>query len=56
MVIKIFGVVPTNKILRLFGRQFEDMRDLDPYRMEFMEYYSTALWHLQVDFLPFVNL
>jgi tetratricopeptide (TPR) repeat protein len=26
---------------------FQSMRDLDPYRTEFMEYFSTTLWHLQ---------
>ena len=24
------------------------MREKDPFRLELMEYYSTALWHLQV--------
>ncbi len=26
---------------------FRDTRDLDPHRTDFMEYFSTALWHLQ---------
>ncbi len=26
---------------------FQQMRDLDPHRSEFTEYFSTALWHLQ---------
>ena len=37
-------------------RYFEDLRDVDPYRMEFMEYYSTALWHLQVNLLYFKDV
>ena len=28
-------------------RFFQKMRDLDPHRTEFMEYFSTTLWHLQ---------
>lgn len=28
-------------------KHFQNMRDLDHFRTEFMEYFSTALWHLQ---------
>eukprot|EP00095_Tigriopus_kingsejongensis_P007603 maker-scaffold417_size177606-snap-gene-0.56 protein:Tk07603 transcript:maker-scaffold417_size177606-snap-gene-0.56-mRNA-1 annotation:"cell division cycle protein 27-like protein" len=30
-------------------RYFKSMREKDPYRLDFTEYYSTALWHLQED-------
>ena len=29
-------------------RYFALVREKDPFRLEMMEYYSTALWHLQV--------
>ena len=35
---------------------FRILRDQDPLRLEMMEYYSTALWHLQVDFFSRVSL
>lgn len=28
---------------------FKVLREKDPFRLEMMEYYSTALWHLQVE-------
>lgn len=28
-------------------KHFQQMRDLDPHRREFTEYFSTTLWHLQ---------
>ena len=28
-------------------RYFQSMREIDPHRSEFMEYFSTTLWHLQ---------
>jgi len=28
-------------------RYFKEVHELDPYHTELMEYYSTALWHLQ---------
>lgn len=31
------------------SRYFSEMRERDPHRLEFTEYYSTALWHLQDD-------
>ena len=34
-----------------FNRYFESVRASDPYRMDFMEYYSTTLWHRQVSLL-----
>lgn len=30
-----------------FDRLFQEVREMEPYRIELMEYYSTALWHLQ---------
>ena len=30
-------------------RYFALVREKDPFRLELMEYYSTALWHLQVN-------
>ena len=30
-------------------RYFKHMRGRSPYRLDFTEYYSTALWHLQDD-------
>ncbi|XP_040564895.1 cell division cycle protein 27 homolog isoform X1 [Lepeophtheirus salmonis] len=28
-------------------KYFQEVRDQEPYRLDYMEYYSTALWHLQ---------
>ncbi len=32
-----------------FLRYFRELRDREPFRLDFMEYFSTALWHLQDD-------
>jgi len=29
------------------AKLFQEVREMEPYRIELMEYYSTALWHLQ---------
>lgn len=31
----------------LWTRLFQEVREMEPYRIELMEYYSTALWHMQ---------